>query len=112
MNGRAHLIVPVLGWDPRGRGDPYRSQCSTCSAQVATQLGPRPQPEDDEAPPVPNSDLACGGISPPCPQSRRLESSAIASPEQHQPLFRDVAAMANSLLFRRWNQSPIALLLL
>jgi hypothetical protein len=28
--------------------------------------------------------LACGGISPPCPQSRRLESSAIASPEQRQ----------------------------
>jgi hypothetical protein len=26
--------------------------------------------------------LACGRISPPCPQSRRLESSAIASPEQ------------------------------
>jgi len=37
------------------------------------------------------------------------KSSAIASPEEHQPLLRDLAATANYLLFRRWNQSPTAL---
>jgi len=29
-----------------------------------------------------------------------------------QPLLRDLAATANYLLFRRWNQSPTALLFL
>jgi hypothetical protein len=36
-----------------------------------------------------------------------LLSSAIASPEQRQPLLRDLAATANYLLFRRWNQRII-----
>ncbi|MGZ3320826.1 MAG: hypothetical protein ACXU9C_07550, partial [Xanthobacteraceae bacterium] len=44
----------------------------------------------------------------PLVRNRRLESSAIASPEQRQPLLRDLAATANYLRFRRWNQTPTA----